>query len=176
MITSQKVSCSLYCDNCHSLCLVRQPKEPKHIELTIQQDGLFAWTASCDQPMAQAAIDKALEVFPTGSVYCACCGKEWPSLQNALSNGLLRVMEVVTEQNGHVFREVALQELERRKRVSSESGDAVRCNRCGWGGFIPHGEETCPMCQRKGTLEWQHRDMEEATPALGCYVILPKKQ
>ena len=174
MITSQKVSCSLYCDHCHSLCLVQQPKEPKHIELTIQQDGLFAWTGTM-RP-SDGAINKSFDAFPAGTVYCACCGKEWPSIQTALSHGLLRVMEVVTEQNGHVFREVALQELECRKLVSSESGDAVHCNHCDWRGFIPHGEETCPMCQRKGTLEWQHRDMEEATPALGCYVVLPKKQ
>lgn len=176
MITSQTDRYSFYCDACHSLCYCQQEDASRSMEMTVKQEGLLIMQLSDKLPSVDATVRKAVQTFPTGNVFCSRCGKEWPSVPDAMQKGLLQRIESITVQDGLIFREIAIRGNTRLKLVPSESGDAVHCNHCDWRGFIPHGGETCPMCFHKGTLEWQHRSMEEATPAIGCYVILPKQE
>lgn len=174
MITSQKDLYTLYCDNCHSLCYCRQDGVPHKLEASLTQEGLLVWEESPQLPALLKEAGNAARTFHAGVVSCPMCRKEWPSVQDALRCGLLQRSLLITEQDGHTFEEIALRGSSRRKLVPSESGDAVHCNHCDWRGFVSHGGDTCPMCFRKGMLEWQHRSMEEAIPVLGCYVIIPK--
>lgn len=176
MITSQTDRYSFYCDACHSLCYCQQEDAPRSMEMTVNQEGLLIARRSDKLPAVDAIARKAVQTFPTGIVYCSQCHKEWPSVADAMQKGLLKCIESITVQEGLTFREIAIRGNTRLKLVPSESGDAVHCNHCDWRGFIPHGDETCPMCFRKGMLEWQHRSMEEAIPVLGCYAILPKQE
>lgn len=105
---------------------------------------------------------------------CSQCGAVWSSASLAITKESMYLHSVTSDQYGLTFTEhVIPEDLQNGLDVYDKGcwGDAVKCESCGWMGFVLPKRSTCPHCRTAKSLVFQHALVHRALCFHACYNV-----
>lgn len=131
------------------------------------EQGMISQVANNDDPEQGGKYNYT-------QIVCSQCGAIWSSVQDALNSGSMYLHSVTSEQRGLTFTEhVIPEDIQHGLDVYGKDcwGDAVKCEYCGWMGFVLPKRRTCPHCRNVKSLVFQHELEHRAFCHHACYSV-----